>query len=837
MKGIKHVVVLVIVALLSCSATLAADLFVSLDARQSNADGSIERPYSSLEDALRKARELRRLNDESIQGGINIFLEEGVYRPDQRIVFRPEDAGTANSPTRILPLKGQRVKISGGRPIKGWQPLKSHPKISKEIAKHVLVADAPKVGGKSVNFRQLWVNNKKAQRAESHKDNELPRIINWNFERASAVIPNDFKGLEFTPGMEFFIHQWWAIAQLRVKDATIHQDSIELFFYEPESKIQNEHPWPKPWLSEEHGNSAFRLVNALAFLDSPGEWFLDEDAGKIYYYKRPGEEASNLQAEFPYLENVLTLKGTKEQPVEHIHFQDIDFVHSAWNRPNTHGHVALQAGMYFYDAYKLDIPGTLDKAGLENQAWVGRPGAAVFLENTKHIEFQGCEFLQVAATALDFDTGNKEALVKGCVFKNIGGNALLVGKFSDESFEAHLPYHPVDAREITEGIKITNNLIHNAANEDWGAVGIGVGFARGIEVSNNDISELSYTGISLGWGWTPTVNMMRDNKISDNKITRYGKYMYDVAGIYTLSAQPGTKITGNLIDSIYLSPYAHIPDHWFYLYTDEGSAYMQVENNWFPEEKILKNANGPAVIWQNNGPQTSKEELSAGLQQEFYGLLQSKDPVQSEAQFNAYVPFLEPVYVQVYDPNAAFSKEDFSKAAKEQGIDNPEIYSWGSYHLLKTDDELGKKLLSALLANNPQLESRLFNDLVYEFDRGNCKKDEPTGEEDFVLLSAQLVDDESLQDEYLQYHQDQFEEWPEVAQGFCKAGFNQVLVYKSGRQLMLYISFEKGKDFQEIDKLTTLDNPRVEEWNELMSSYQEGIKGTDKSETWIFFKR
>ena len=75
MKGIKHVVVLVIVALLSCSATLAADLFVSLDARQSNADGSIERPYSSLEDALRKARELRRLNDESIQGGINIFLE------------------------------------------------------------------------------------------------------------------------------------------------------------------------------------------------------------------------------------------------------------------------------------------------------------------------------------------------------------------------------------------------------------------------------------------------------------------------------------------------------------------------------------------------------------------------------------------------------------------------------------------------------------------------------------------------------------------------------------------------------------------------------------------
>jgi hypothetical protein len=68
----------------------------------------------------------------------------------------------------------------------------------------------------------------------------------------------------------------------------VHGDSTQLFFQQPESKIQNEHPWPAPWLSKETGNSAFYLVNALQFLDEPGEWFLDIAARKIYYWPRGG---------------------------------------------------------------------------------------------------------------------------------------------------------------------------------------------------------------------------------------------------------------------------------------------------------------------------------------------------------------------------------------------------------------------------------------------------------------------------------------------------------------------------------------------------------------------
>src|SRR5690606_5308196 len=303
MKISKKIVWLISMLCVAVSVS-AADIYVGKNSRNGSRDGSIENPYGSLEDAIRHARELRRLNDPSISEGINIWIKRGTYYPHQTIRLRPEDSGTAASPTRICSLDGE-VIFSGGRSINGWKKLRNRRNIPTSVARHIYVADAPKVGGKRVHFRQLWINNNKAIRAESHGDLELPRILNWNFDKQTAIIPNVFNGFQFTEGMEFFIHQWWAIAQLRVKDAVVYKDSIEVFFHQPESQIQSGHPWPKGWLSKESGNSAFRLVDALRFVDNPGERFLDEQEGRVYYYKRSGEDLEQAYVVFPYLESIL----------------------------------------------------------------------------------------------------------------------------------------------------------------------------------------------------------------------------------------------------------------------------------------------------------------------------------------------------------------------------------------------------------------------------------------------------------------------------------------------------------------------------------------------------
>lgn len=53
---------------------------------------------------------------------------------------------------------------------------------------------------------------------------------------------------------------------------------------------------------------------------------------------------------------------------------------------------------------------------------------------------------------------------------------------------------------------------------------------------------------------------------------------------------------------------------------------------------------------------------------------------------------------------------------------------------------------------------------------------------------------------------------------------------------MLVISIPKGESLDKLNPLTTKNNPKVDEWNKIMAKYQEGIAGTKKGETWVFFK-
>src|SRR5690606_24676525 len=146
--------------------------------------------------------------------------------------------------------------------------------------------------------------------------------------------------------------------------------------------------------------------------------------------------------------------------------------------------------MYLLDAYKLKTPGTPDKAGLENQGWIGRPRAAVEVNFSTHTSFEDCAFTQLGSTGLDYQKGNHNDLIQGNLFKDIGGTAINVGVFSDEAFETHLPYNPKDTREVSSNTTIANNLITNVTNEDWGCVGIGAGYVKNIQIRHNEINEI-----------------------------------------------------------------------------------------------------------------------------------------------------------------------------------------------------------------------------------------------------------------------------------------------------------------------------------------------------------
>jgi hypothetical protein len=601
----------------------AAELWVGPDGNDRNA-GTADSPFATVAAAQRRAREMRRLKEPAVASGATILIREGVYRLDTPIRLRPEDSGTAESPTIIQAAPGARPVLSGGVVISGWKrPASPLPRLPHAAQAHVWVAPVPIVAGRTLEFRQLWVGDRKATRARTPNHERLPRLVGWDRAKETATLPTAaLAGVREPAGVELVVQQQWEIAILRIRSLTTEGERTRLTFHSPESRIEFEHPWPQPILEPE-GAGAFYLVNAPEFLDAPGEWHHDRLSNLLVYWPREDEDLANLEVVAPALETLLTIEGSADRPVTHVLLRGLSFRHSTWLRPSVAGHVPLQAGMYLTEAYKLVPKGTADWRSLDNQGWVGRPPAAVEVRFARHTRFERCRFEQLAMNGLDHVVGAQDSSIEGCVFRDIGGNAILLGSFQNGAIETHLPYEPADARELCARLRVSNNVVTDAANEDWGCVGIAAGYVRDVAIEHNDVSHVSYTAISLGWGWTRTLNAMRNNRVHANHLHHYATRMCDTAGVYTLSAQPGTVVSENVIHSVTMSPNVDRPDHWFYLYLDEGSSHIQVRDNWTPEARFFENAIGPGNVWTNNGPDVADEiKARAGLQPEFRDLLE-----------------------------------------------------------------------------------------------------------------------------------------------------------------------------------------------------------------------
>ena len=564
--------IFLLISLLGCLNTHAADIHIT--------------PDSSLTDAVRKAREMQRLGQAT---EVTIHLGAGTYQLYEPLRLRPEDSG--------LKIVGEKAVISGGMKIMNWKK-----------QGRLLVADVPDFNGRPFDFRQLWVNGEKAIRARDVVDFEkMNRIRTYDKKNHILWVPKKaVEKIMHVPYAEMVLHEMWCTSNLRIKSIEVQGDSAAVCFHNPEAKLQFEHPWPSPMTPNTGHPSPFYLTNAKELLDEPGEWYHDIREHKLYYMPRQGETIR--EAVVPVLETLVEVIGSAERPVRNITIKGVTFSHTTWMRPSEKGHVPLQAGMYLTEAYKLrpqiDRP---NNHKLDNQGWLGRADAAVELRHTEDINFEDCRFEHLGGSGLDYVTGCRRGTTTRCTFTDIAMNGYVCGSFSPEGLETHLPYQPTDFRELCTNQTIEQSLFCNVTNEDWGCVAICAGYVAGINIEHNTIHDVSYTGISLGWGWNRDLVCMKDNRVHANLIYNYAQHMYDCAGIYTLGNQPGTMISENVVRDIATPSYVHDPNHWFYLYTDEGSSNITIKDNWTPEEKFLKNANGPGNVWENNGPQVNEQ--------------------------------------------------------------------------------------------------------------------------------------------------------------------------------------------------------------------------------------
>src|SRR5260221_5172759 len=85
--------------------------------------------------------------------------------------------------------------------------------------------------------------------------------------------------------------------------------------------------------------------------------------------------------------------------------------------------------------------------------------------------------------------------ITGNVFTQDSGGGIVVGGVQADA------HHPKDPRMINQNITLSNNLIHDVSIDFKDMVSILVTYTTQSTVSHNEVYNLPYSGMSLGYGW------------------------------------------------------------------------------------------------------------------------------------------------------------------------------------------------------------------------------------------------------------------------------------------------------------------------------------------------
>lgn len=555
--------------------------FVSPNGNDKN-PGTIKKPFATIE-AARDA--VRKLGDKTTQD-IVIFLRGGRYELKNVVLFDHRDSGKNGNRTIYKAFKDERPIISGGRQIENWTPADNG-----LFKVHV-----------DAEFRQFYVNGKRAIRARTPNSDEYYRLKFWN-ERDREIIIDKYLIQQWNnfDQIEMIAHLHWAEAILPLASYEQYGDYAYVAVQEPERDLVFRRMYPVK--SE---NEAFHFENALEFLDQPGEWYHDKLTNTLYYLPRPGEDMATAEAIIPRLETLMKIQGTLDEPVHHLAFEWITFSHSGWILPQDTGMLNTQAGHYII------------KVEPNNIQYFARPPAAVYVAAAHHLKFENNEFSKLGSTGLDFHYGTHDDLIIGNIFYDISGTGILLAKFSEADIKHTHLYNPDDQREICKNDTISNNVITKIGQDYPGCCGIACGFPQAVVIEHNEVFDLPYTGISVGWAWMDADNAMRDNQIRYNHIHHVLKLLCDGGGIYTLSKQPNSSIKENYIHDIYRSKWA-VGSQVNGIFLDEGTNGYTIDHNVFEniqEEQIRHNRTSTILLIKNNTKDQHVIENS-GLKKEY----------------------------------------------------------------------------------------------------------------------------------------------------------------------------------------------------------------------------
>jgi hypothetical protein len=498
------------------------------------------RCFATLRRAFDEARALRgRTNGKggpAGDDGITIELSPGLHFLDETLVLTPDDSRVlvrgATSPPSI---------VSGGRRIEGWR-------VADWKGRRAFVADVAPAKGGGWRFRELFVGGERRARAR-HPDRGTFSVAGlepadaarpWNEGIAAfRSAPADLGLLRDDPRADVTVMCRWVESHVRVKSVDLESGLVTL---------------REPTVFKLDPGDPFFLDGAPAFLDAPGEWWLDEDEGRLWYLPLPGEEPGAIEAIAPRLERLVSIEGdpagrTAGGPGSA--FERVVFSHAEW---------------WFKTTGAPDAP----RASGFPQAAFGVP-AAIEAVGATEWQLRDCTIEHVGTWGVALGGGCRLNVLQRCRLRDLGAGGVKIGETGVRE----------DPRWRTEANSIESCEIGDAGRMFPSAVGVWIGQSGDNVLQANEIHDLLYTGISIGWTWGYGPSAAGGNQVLRNHVHHVGAradgegpWLSDMGAIYTLGAQPRTRIAGNRFEDVAARTYGGWGN-----YFDEGSAGITASGN------------------------------------------------------------------------------------------------------------------------------------------------------------------------------------------------------------------------------------------------------------------
>lgn len=100
-------------------------------------------------------------------------------------------------------------------------------------------------------------------------------------------------------------------------------------------------------------------------------------------------------------------------------------------------------------------------------------------------------------------------------------------------------------------------------------------------------------------------------------------------------------------------------------------------------------------------------------------------------------------------------------------------------------------------------------------------------------FALDLKDDATLISEYKKHHESV---WPEIQESIAEAGIEELEIYLVENRLFMIMEVNASFSFEEKAKLDH-SNPKVEEWEKLMWTYQQKLPLAKEGEKWKLMEK